>query len=75
VPFTGSHPAAVLPFFRVLVPAALVIGSMVPDLPYYLPSPVPGSVTHTATGSWFDLLVGIIAFVCGKPRSHRSRGR
>ena len=64
-----------LPFFRVLVPAALVIGSMVPDLPYYLPSPVPGSVTHTATGSWFDLLVGIIAFVCGKPRSHRSRGR
>jgi len=53
----------VLPFFRVLVPAALVIGSMVADLPYYVPSPVRASVTHTAAGSWFDLLVGIIAFV------------
>jgi Domain of unknown function (DUF4184) len=63
VPFTGSHPAAVLPFFRVLVPSALVIGSMVPDLPYYVPSPVPASVTHSAAGSWFDLLTGVIAFV------------
>lgn len=52
-----------LPFFRVLIPAALVIGSMVPDLPYYVPSPVSGSVTHTAAGTWFDLLVGLIAFV------------
>lgn len=51
-----------LPFFRVLVPAALVIGSMVPDLPYYVPLPVDGSVTHTAAGSWFDVLTGIIAF-------------
>ncbi|MDQ7908342.1 DUF4184 family protein [Phytohabitans sp. ZYX-F-186] len=41
MPFTGSHPAAVLPLVRWgLPPAALVIGSMVPDLPYYLPTPV-----------------------------------
>jgi hypothetical protein len=53
----------VLPFFRVLLPAALVIGSMVPDLPYYIPLPVDGSVTHTAAGSWFDLLTGLIAVV------------
>lgn len=63
VPFTGSHPAAVLPFCRVLVPAALVIGSMVPDLPYYVPSPVSGSATHTVAGSRFDLLVGLVAFI------------
>jgi hypothetical protein len=31
MPFTGSHPAAVLPFFRLGL--VLVIGSMVPDLP------------------------------------------
>jgi len=36
VPFTGSHPAAVLPLLRTPLPsAALVIGSLVPDLPYY----------------------------------------
>jgi hypothetical protein len=52
----------VLPFFRVLIPAALVIGSMVPDLPYFLPSPVDASVTHSAAGSAFDLLVGLAAF-------------
>jgi Domain of unknown function (DUF4184) len=52
----------VLPFFRVLAPAALVIGSMVPDLPYYVPSPVSAAVTHTAAGAWFDLVVGVIAF-------------
>jgi hypothetical protein len=34
VPFTGSHPAAVLPFLRWSMPAsALVIGSMAPDFP------------------------------------------
>jgi hypothetical protein len=44
VPFTVSHAAAVLPFvrwrrFHPLVPTALVIGSIAPDLPYYLPLP------------------------------------
>ena len=38
MPFTGSHAAAVLPFARSRLPAsALVIGSVAPDLPYYLP--------------------------------------
>lgn len=52
MPFTGSHPAAVLPLMRwtrgrvALVPAALVIGSMAPDLPYYMPSPFGSGTTH-----------------------------
>jgi hypothetical protein len=38
VPFTPSHAAAVLPFLRTpLTASALVIGSITPDLPFYLP--------------------------------------
>lgn len=64
MPFTLAHPAAVLPLrhLRGLRTAALVIGSMVPDTPYYLP--VPHRVafdTHTLTGSYLiDLPLGII---------------
>ena len=48
MPFTGSHPAAILPFLRTTLPAsALVIGSMTPDIPYYLPVGLPW-VTHSA---------------------------
>ena len=48
MPFTGSHPAAVLPFLRTPLPAsALVVGSMAPDVPYYLPVEL-GLPTHTA---------------------------
>jgi hypothetical protein len=59
MPFTGSHPAAVLPFLRsALPPSALVIGSMAPDFPYYLPR-TPGWRTHTARGVLgVDLLLG-----------------
>ncbi|WP_409331930.1 DUF4184 family protein [Trujillonella humicola] len=38
MPFTLAHPAAVLPLLRgPLVPAALVAGSMAPDVPYFSP--------------------------------------
>ena len=37
MPFTLSHPAAIIPAARVLPASALVIGSMVPDTPFYLP--------------------------------------
>ncbi|MFB6391832.1 DUF4184 family protein [Polymorphospora lycopeni] len=65
MPFTGSHIAAVLPLARVawLVPSALVVGSMVPDLPYYLPLPVSATLTHSVAGVLgVDVLLGLLAF-------------
>jgi hypothetical protein len=64
VPFTGSHPAAVL-FLRwtPLPVSALVIGSVAPDIPYYLPSG-PGWPTHTAVAVvTVDALLGALAWV------------
>jgi hypothetical protein len=64
VPFTPSHAAAVLPFLRTPLPAsALVIGSVAPDLPYYLPVELPWD-THTASAVvTVDLLLGGLAWV------------
>ena len=65
MPFTVSHAAAVLPLAvgrpgRTLVPTALVIGSMVPDLPYFVP-PYLGAVwTHAVYGPvTIDLVAGL----------------
>lgn len=48
VPFTPSHAVVALPFLRTpLVPAAIAIGSMAPDLPLFVRIGTPGySVTH-----------------------------
>ena len=64
MPFTGSHPAAVVPLMRLgLVPSALVIGSMTADLPYYLPLGIDSATTHSATGIFgVDLLLGLLSF-------------
>ncbi|SEM53734.1 DUF4184 family protein [Streptacidiphilus jiangxiensis] len=49
MPFTFSHPAAVLPLLREgrgrgpLIATGLVAGSLAPDLPFFLDSPLPGS--------------------------------
>jgi hypothetical protein len=54
MPFTLSHPAAVLPLRRFdpwLDFPALVIGSMAPDFAYYLPGFVPPIATHSLAGS------------------------
>lgn len=52
MPFTVSHAAAVLPFLRTPLPAAaLVIGSMAPDLPFFVPFGLPRSWTHSITGA------------------------
>lgn len=61
MPFTASHAAAALLFRRTpLVPAALVIGTVTPDLPYF--TPLPGNLrdlTHTPLGIvTIDLLIG-----------------
>lgn len=64
MPFTGSHPAAVVPLLRTgLVPSALVIGSMIPDLPYYAPVPVAWTATHSAAGVvGVDVALGVAVF-------------
>ncbi|MFJ6215978.1 DUF4184 family protein [Streptomyces sp. NPDC092296] len=58
MPFTLSHPAAVLPFLRrgrargPLVASALVAGSMAPDVPYFADSLLHGAFGYgTATHS------------------------
>ena len=68
MPFTLSHPAAVLPL-RTRAPAlpftALVIGSMTPDAEYYLPfEPFPRRLTHAFVGvPTVDLVLGIAMLV------------
>lgn len=64
VPFTPSHAAAALPFLRTpLPPAALVLGTMAPDLLYYAPVPVPRGVTHGVVGALtIDLAVALALF-------------
>lgn len=68
MPFTLSHPAAAIPLRRPLgrlaVLPALVIGSVSPDLPYYLPISVPRGTTHTAAALlWFCVPVSLLAYV------------
>jgi Domain of unknown function (DUF4184) len=68
VPFTLSHPAAVLPL-RTWTPAlpftALVIGSMAPDAEYYLPfEPFPRHLTHAFVGvPTVDLIIGLVTLI------------
>lgn len=49
---------------RRLVPAALVIGSMVPDLPYFVPPYRGSGWTHAASGPvTIDLVLGLMVLV------------
>ncbi|MEV7425727.1 DUF4184 family protein [Streptomyces sp. NPDC091212] len=51
LPFTLSHPAAVLPLMRrPFVPAALVAGAVVPDAPYFLNAL---GVSETGPQDWY----------------------
>ncbi|MDX6259516.1 MAG: hypothetical protein QOH84_1204 [Kribbellaceae bacterium] len=55
MPFTLAHPAAVLPLLRrPFLPAALVAGSMAPDLPYFLRA---AGITSTTAGDWYEPLL------------------
>lgn len=65
MPFTPSHTVAILPFLRTpLAPAAMALGAMAPDLPYFLPVRIPRSWTHSLEGVLtIDLAVGIVCFV------------
>lgn len=55
MPITFAHPAAVVPFTRFGLPlSALVVGSMVPDLPYFL---------HLSTGAdYAHRMPGLVLF-------------
>ncbi|WP_261570467.1 DUF4184 family protein [Frankia gtarii] len=51
MPFTLSHPAAVLPLRRLGLPmSAMVAGSMVPDVPVFLEWPALYRLTHSLLG-------------------------
>jgi hypothetical protein len=66
VPYPFAHPAAVLPLARPMgrfaVPSALAIGSIVPDLWYFIPF-VDRAHTHDPAGLvWFCLPLGLLVY-------------
>jgi hypothetical protein len=68
MPFTFAHPAAVLPLrrFRSLHMAALMVGSIAPDLPYYVPARYSRVMfeTHTAMGAlYLDVPLGLVTLL------------
>ena len=68
MPVTIAHPIAAIPLRRPLgrmgVLPALVIGSIAPDVPFFLPFPLHRTVTHNLTGLiWFCLPVGAAAYL------------
>jgi membrane-bound metal-dependent hydrolase YbcI (DUF457 family) len=66
MPFTPAHVAAVLPVLgrrrpRWAVPSALVIGSMVPDVLYFVPISSHREFSHSLTGVLtLDLALGLL---------------
>jgi len=68
MPFTLAHPAAILPLrhLALLRTAPLVVGALIPDLPYYLPATISRQLpqTHTFEGSLtICLALGMAALV------------
>jgi hypothetical protein len=71
MPFTFAHPAAVLPLRRrlkSLQTVPLIVGSIAPDLPYYIPARVNHLMldTHTLSGAlWLDVPIGMLVLLLG----------
>ena len=66
MPYPFAHPAAVLPLAplmgRLAVPSALAIGSVLPDLWYFVPM-VTRSQSHSAAGLiWFCIPLGLLVY-------------
>ena len=64
MPLTISHPAASVSFARLNLPlSALVIGSMMPDFPYFIPALFSQSgFSHSIIGVFiFCLPVGLVS--------------
>jgi hypothetical protein len=72
MPFTFAHPAAVLPLrrrFKPLQTVPLIVGSVAPDLPYFVPMRLNRLLmfdTHTFMGVfWLDLPIGMAVLLFG----------
>ena len=71
MPFTFAHPAAVLPLrrrFKTLQTVPLIVGSIAPDLPYFIPARLNHVMleTHTFSGSfWVDVPIGMVTLLFG----------
>jgi preprotein translocase subunit SecG len=70
MPFTFAHPVAVLPLrrFKYLQTVPLIVGSVAPDLPYYIPARFNHLTleTHTPSGSlWADIPIGLVVLTVG----------
>ena len=65
MPFTPSHLAAALPFAKTpLLPAALAIGTITPDLFFYVPIGISRSFSHSWLGVFtLDIAVGVLVFL------------
>nr|WP_201470187.1 DUF4184 family protein [Microbacterium hydrocarbonoxydans] len=65
MPFTPSHAVVALPFIRTpLVPAAIAIGAMTPDLPLFIRGiGLPYSFTHTFGNVVWTALVAFVLFL------------
>jgi Domain of unknown function (DUF4184) len=69
MPFTFSHPAIVLPLYRMsprwLSMTGLIVGSMIPDFEYFIRMRLRSGISHSIPGLFmFDLPVGIlVAFI------------
>jgi hypothetical protein len=60
LPFTASHPAAILPIRRHMIFSALVIGSMSPDFHYFVSLAPAGKANHSVPGAFYvDLPVAM----------------
>ena len=79
MPWTLSHPAAVLPFRRLspwsLDFAALVIGSMTPDIGYYIGNFALADLAHTLRGTFVacvptGVIMLFILYVFSRPVCH-----
>jgi hypothetical protein len=65
VPFTPSHAVVALPFIRTpLVPAAIAIGAMAPDLPLFVRGVgLNYSFTHTFANVVWTAVLAFVLFV------------
>src|SRR6266511_5349257 len=68
MPFTLAHPTAAIPLRRVLgrasVLSALIIGSLSPDLGYFIPLGIHRAASHNLAGFfWFCIPAGFVGYL------------